>query len=252
MKRSVIGLAILVASGHGIAADSFDTEVGGIYFNSDAIDIYGLGGTYFFDQVSTTKGPLAEASFLDLQSSVSVLLAHNEIDKDDFNLGIISGTYSLEGSGAFVTGSIAHFSDIDGPNNKLYGFGAGYYLRDDWAVLGEAEFDEDLEYLGFAVGTKKLLSLGGDRFLNLEARYNNVDSGKDSFSVSSDYYVNSNFSVGIGVAWDDELFDPDESVYTVRTEWFVSPSVSIQAAVDYIDGTGDSDTAFTLGASARF
>jgi hypothetical protein len=252
MKKSIVCLSILVASGSVFAEEGFNTEVAASYFNSDAIDNYAIGGIYYFDSVSTTQGPLAEASFLDLESSVSAVFERNETVFDDFNTATLAGTYSLKESGIFLSGSITHFSNINSANDKLYGFGGGYYLSDIWAVYGNTEFDEDFEYLGFAIGSKKLISLGDDRFVNIEASYGNPDEGKDSFAISSDYYFNTNLSVGIGLAWDDELFDPDTTIYTARSQWFVSENVSLQASIDYIDGNSNSDTAFSLGARARF
>lgn len=252
MKKSIVALSILAVSGSAFASEGFNTEVAASYFNSDALDNYAIGGIYYFDRVSTAQGPLAEASFLDLQSSVSAVFERYDTDFDDFNTATLAGTYSLKESGVFLTGSVTHFSNINSSNDKLYGFGGGYYLSDDWALFGNTEFDEDLEYLGFAIGSKKLISLGDDRFVNIEASYGNPDEGKDSFALSSDYYFNSNLSVGVGVAWDDELLDPDNTIYTVRSEWFVSENVSLQASIDYIDGNSDSDTAVSLGARARF
>ena len=58
-----------------VYAETYQFELNGFYGSDnfvDDTDAQGLSGTYYFNPVDTRKGPLAEASFLDRASSVSL------------------------------------------------------------------------------------------------------------------------------------------------------------------------------------
>ncbi|MDP5031688.1 MAG: putative porin [Paraglaciecola sp.] len=230
----------------GVAHANFNSELNGAVLKADELKVYSVGGSYYFDSVNTSKGPLAEASFLDLQNSIDVSFTRFDLDDQNLNSWGVNGTYVLQNTGLFLNAGIQH---LNGYSENIYTLGGGYYLSRDWAVLVDTQFDDDMNYQGFSLASKKLFDLGNDNFVSLEGAYINPDSGDDSFAVSADYYLNRNLSVGLGYEWSDSFSD---GVSTVRSQWFISEQFAVSAAVSYMDDNIGSTTLYNLGATLRF
>ena len=230
----------------GVAHADFTTELNASVLKADDLKVFGLGGSYYFDRVNTNKGPLAEAAFLDKQSSVDAVFTRFDYDGNNLNAWALAGTYVVQGSGLYLNASVAH---LNGYSEDIYGFGGGYYLSRDLTVYVDTEFDEDLNYLGMSLGSKKLFDLGSERYVSLQGVYNNPDEGDDSFALSSDFYLNRALSVGFGYEWADKFSD---GISSVRSQWFVNKQFAVSAEVSYADYDSGSDTSYMLGATMRF
>lgn len=97
--------------------------------------------------------------------------------------------------------------------------------------------------------TKKLITLGGDTFLNIDAGVSFPDEGDESYAVGADYYFNRNISVGLGYAWADSFGD---GITTVEANWFVTPKIAVSLAYSESDIGDLSSDAIALGVVARF
>ena len=251
MKKLIITSSLLtIASFSALAQDTFTSSVSGSYTDSDNVDQYSVVGSYYFSPVSTSKGPLAEAVFLNRSNSINAGFNRSEIDfggnSDSFNSWRIGGTVHVEDSGLFLNAGIAH---ANGSNNSNYGLGAGYYLAKDWTVGINTNFDEDLEYLGVSVDTKKLYDLGGDTYLNLSASINNPDQGSTGYAAGADYYLNKHLSVGVGRSWSGSFTD---GTTALNSNWFFSETASVSVSIARTEIDSFSDNTFSLGASVRF
>ena len=229
-----------------VAHADFNAELSGVALKDDDVKLYAIGGSYYFNNVSTRNGPLAEASFLDKQSAVSAVVSRFDGDDDNVNAWLLGGTYVVQGSGLYLNASVAH---VNGYSADTYTFGGGYYLSRDWAVSIDSDFDEDMNYQGLTLGSKKLFGLGGENFVSLEGSYNNPDEGDDSFAVASDFYLNRHLSVGLGYEWSDSFSD---GITSVRSQWFINERAAINGEIAYTDNNGNSDTSYLLGATLRF
>lgn len=230
----------------GVAHADFNAELNAAALKADNLDVFVIGGSYYFDRVNTTQGPLAEANFLDKQSSFDVAYTRFDFDDHNSNAWALGGTYVLQGTGLYLNASMVH---LNGYSEDAYILGGGYYLSRDWTVSVNTEFDEDLSYQGVSLGSKKLFNLGGDNFVTLEGEYTNPDEGDDSFAISSDYYLNRHLSVGLGYEWADRFSD---GISSVRSQWFVNEMFAVSAEVAYVDYDEGSDTTYMLGALIRF
>ena len=94
-------------------------------------------------------------------------------------------------------------------------------------ITTDTRFDEDFEYRNLTVATKKRVDLGDDSFLSLHARVTYEDYG-----VGADYYFNKRLSVGFAYDWYGN-FDVDTT--TVNANWFITVSVSVNAALARFD-----------------
>ncbi|WP_340678916.1 putative porin [Paraglaciecola sp.] len=236
---SIAALGLITQVAHA----DFNAELSGTVSNDDDVK---LGGSYYFQQVSTRKGPLAEANFLDKQSSVDAVFSRIDSGDDNVNSWLLGGTYVFQGSGLYLTAAVTHFNGL---SSDSYTMGGGYYLSKDWAVSIGTQFDDDMDYQGVTFASKKLFNLGGDHFVSLDGSYTNPDLGDDSFTVASDFYLNRNLSVGLGYAWADSFGDGTSSV---RSQWFINDRVAVNGQVSYVDYEGESDTSYMLGATMRF
>lgn len=224
----------------------FNKEMNVSLLKADDVNVYGLGGSYYFEPVKTNKGPLAEANFLNQQSSIDAVFTRFNFDNNDLNAWAIGGTYVIQGSGLYVNAAVLH---LNGFSDNNYSLGGGYYLAADWSVFIDTQFDDDTHYQGISLGSKKLFDMGREHFISVEGTYHNPDEGDDSFSIASDFYLNRNVSIGLGYEWSDKLSD---GISSARTQWFVNDAFSLSAEIAYADFEGGSDTNYMLGASLRF
>lgn len=245
MQMLRLSLALsAVLSCSAFANSDYQFEVGASYTEIDDIELYQVGGGYYFAPVDTSKGPLAEASFLDRQSSVAVLYQRLEFGGESDSDGLVAGEYVFSNQRAYINAIVS-----DDSYNRV---GGGYYLSDTWLVDAGVRIDDDMDFIGASVGSKKLISLANDRYLSLQAAYQYVKDDIDTYSVGADYYLNRNLSVGVGVDWFDDPLNFDETRTNVGANWFVTPSVSVSAGVSFIDTDSRSDELYQVGLSARF
>lgn len=244
MKKRTLLLSIMAAAScNTIAQESFTSEVSGLYASADGQDTFAVGGAYFFAPVDTSKGPLAEAVFLNRSNNINAAYTRVEFDGPaSANVWGLGGTYHIDNSGVFINVSTAQ---ANGSDLASYNLGAGYYISNDWTVTLGTSFDDDLEYEAFDISTKKLLTLGGDAFLNLEAAMSVPDEGDNGYAFGGDYYFNKSVSVGLDYAWVDSFSD---GVSTVSVNWFVTPAISLALAYS----EADSDDAIAISVNARF
>ncbi len=249
-KRIITASLLTIASFSAFAQETFTASVDAGYANADSADQYSIFGSYYFSPINTSKGPLAEAVFLNRSNSVNAGFNRSEIDFSgdsySFNSWSVGGVVHVENSGLFLNADIAH---LNGSNAANYGLGAGYYLTKDWSLNINTNFDEDLEYTGVSVGTKKLYNLGGNTFLNLTASINNPDEGSTGYTVGADYYLNKNLSVGLGRSWSGSFSD---GTTTLSSNWFVTETASVDITFARTEIDSFSENSFRLGASARF
>jgi hypothetical protein len=231
-----------------------------------------VGGSFFFESVDTSKGPLSEAAFLDHASSVSA--AYSYVDADDIVDNLdgdeygISGRYVLdldalplifEGSWSRRT---PDFSDID-----YFSLGFGAYITPATTVIFTYRTsdvdDSDLVDAGdidiYNLAVEHLWSFGNDSALKLAGEYGaiQVDGDDvddiDSWSVGATYYINDNIGFGTSFGRFDN-FGLEEDAYGVHGEWFISEQIALSLAAKHseIDDTEVERDSIVLGATLRF
>lgn len=250
MNKSLLALSLLsVSSFSALGQDSFTSIIGAGYGSSDNNNFYGINGSHFLSTVDTTKGPLEEAVFLNRANALRASYGRSDSDFQgnsfSSNSWSLGGTYQVKDSGFFFDIDMAHINSTS-QSTEGYTLGAGYYLSADWAVTIDTRFDKDFEYGNLTVATKKLVDLGDDRFISFNASVTNENY---NYNVGADYYFNKRLSVGFAYNWYDD-FDVDTT--TVNANWFITDSVSVNAAILRLDNGFSSDNAFNLGVNARF
>lgn len=256
MKNLLLASSLFSLTAFGaMAQESFTSELGASFVNFDDLNIYSVSGSYYFTPVTTNKGPLAEAVFLSRVNSVTGSFTRSEINLDfgngetidgHINTWNLGGTYHFDNTGLFLGANVSH---INGSGDALYGFTGGYYLSDDWTLTINTGFDENLDYVGVGVSTKKLFDLGADRFLTIGASYGNPDEGDSSYQVMADYYLNARLSVGLSHDWADSF---DDGATSVNATWFVTDRLSLSGQISDVDTPTGSETVYAAAISTRF
>jgi predicted porin len=251
MNKFILAASLLTASSFSaLGQDSFTSIIGAGYATSDNNDSYNINGSYFLSPVDITKGPLGEAVFLNRSNALRAGLNRSESDLQDKSLSSnfwnLGGTYHLNNSGLFINVDVAHVNNSIGPNSKSYALGGGYYLSDDWFVTIDTMHDKDFKYQNMTVGTKKLIDLGEDSFISLNASVTNKNY---TYNVGADYYFNKRLSVGLAHTWYDD-FDVDTT--SINANWFITDTISVSLGINKLDNGTSTDNKFNFGASARF
>lgn len=251
MKKIIFVSSVLsITSFSAFSQNAFTSSIDASYVNSDFVDQYSVAANYYFTAIDTSKGPLAEAVFLNRSNSVSASFNRAVIDfsNDSFssNAWAVGGVYHVEQSGLFLNASMAH---VNGSDAAVYGLGAGYYLANDWAVTVDTTFDDDLDYAGIGFGTKKLYDLGGDTHINVSANIFNPNEGDTTYSGGADYYFNNALSIGLGRAWADSF---SEGATSISANWFVTDTASVSLEFVRADDDSNAEDTFAISASSRF
>lgn len=266
MKKQLLSIAIAAAvSGY---ANAYQFELGAAYGQGDLdfggfstdFDLTGLYGELHFEKVDTSKGPLAEAAFLDKSSFVD--FSYTSVSPDD---GDDTDTFGV--GGRFVTGSNliieANYDSADDGDDDAdtFGVGIGTYLNDTTDVVVSYnttdEDNADLDELAVNLHGVSPLAQGASIAYDLGAALIDADD-EDGYGLTAGatYYFNNQFGVGVSVDMVD-IDDYEEDTVTLDVTYFVAPNV--QLAFSYFDssadlpggGSADSD-GFLIGVAGRF
>ncbi|MDE0951854.1 MAG: hypothetical protein OSA45_11350 [Halioglobus sp.] len=261
-----IGLAFSVT-----AQADYQWEVGGFYtfgeykaairntqFNNRSKDIDenlgGVFGTWYMEEVDTSKGPLREAAFLDHASDITLAYTDGKVDtgklgdnldNSDAQTYSISSRYIAEGPGWKLSGWLVDLGyerdDINDSRSNIYNVGIGKYIADDITLVfdytnidigrgGDAdnyELDLDMFFAMDNGGIKANLSAG-----------KTVRSGEDdvdTYIIGGTWYLNNN--LGFGAEYINTSLDGSDTVngFSIDADWFITESFGMNLAFSQVD-----------------
>jgi Putative general bacterial porin len=210
-------------------------------------------GTWYMENVDTSKGPLAEAAFLDHASSLSVDFTDGEIDLDslDRNLqdqdgqtGSVAMRYVAEGPGWKLSGWIAdlgyEYREPGDRNIDVYNIGIGKYLTPNTTLVANYEtatinnggdsdgYDVTLEhFFAFSNGGLKVGASGGKQVVS------DADD-VELWSVGGTWYLNNN--LGFGAGYQSASQDGFEvQGFNVSADWFITESFGVDLTYGQVD-----------------
>lgn len=222
-----------------------DVEVGGLSGDTESFD---LGFTTNFSQVDTSKGPLAEAEFLDRASNITIGYSDGElenIDTDDLaaNLRLVDKESGFTGELFLSDG------EIGGADNESLGLSLGYYVAPNTEVaLGFLNTEVDNIDADTIFAGIKHVSTGEVSFM-FEGILGSVDTdaGDDTLlTLSGTIYPNR--QLGIGASYTTIDSDVDNDTFMVFADWFVTPNAAV--SLGYSDsevGAIESDSVSVSG-----
>lgn len=230
------------------ASADYQFELGADYIDIDTDagsgDGFLLGASIFFENVDTSKGPLAEASFLDKSSSVSAAY----IDIEDEDAIAIGARFVLDNNVTLQ----ASYADSD--EDSVLGVGVGYYLTDTSEIgVSYAQADDtDIDALG--VSYHAVNSLGGNTSIAYDAGLAFLDTpggSEQGINGGVTYFPMPELGVGAAASL-VTAGDDDVKTFGANVQYFFHESVAGSFSIERADdGFGDVDT-LTVGIIGRF
>ncbi|MDC3332775.1 putative porin [bacterium] len=277
MKKQLLSSAIGLALCSAIAANAGsyqiqgdlnydDGEVSGNDINTTSVSV-----TYYLDAVDDSKGPFAEAAFINKASSISASYIDLELDyanntSVDSDLSAIGMEYITKDSG-YIIGMSYGQGENSSEDVDSYGITIGKYLTDNiTARLSYAAAETD----DLADTEVNITGLSFRLFHDFDEQdmYLAVDTGFSHHSVedNSDSESHNMASAGATLYFTKQLSvyaaldlipngDAKGGITTTGVEYFVTPNISTSVYYsDYqpSDGDLDSEATWSFGLTGRF
>ncbi|NLN59028.1 MAG: porin Omp33-36 [Gammaproteobacteria bacterium] len=291
MKKLGLATALLLAM-TGAQAYQFEVQGQSEYIDNTVNDKNFTGavqGTYYFKNVDATKGPLAEAAFLNQASNFSLAYNYGEYDED--GLDIVSHTYGAKAEAYVPTqlvpvyASAAYSHTINDSKNNLefddqgdrYALELGAVVAPNFLVaVGYTSIADQTSYDAFNIlsnGVAKA-ALESDTIAQdqdaITARTKYVGAidgtnmavgfeaglvyGEDTmYNLKTDLYLTPALSVGASYAETSANTDVDDSAWGANVNYFITPAVAVGAS--YVNANavgGEARDTQTVGVNAKF
>ncbi|WP_347005570.1 porin Omp33-36 [Acinetobacter sp. NIPH 2699] len=234
MKKLGLATALLLAM---TGANAYQVEVQG---QSEFLDttvndknFTGAGqATYYFKDVDASKGPLAEAAFLNHASNVSAAYSYTKHDGDEV---VTSETQSYGAKGeayiptpylpVYTSASYSHTkSKVDGEkdNGDRYALEVGAMLTPNFLVaVGYTSIADQ-----FALDANSVLSSG---IVKSVAQPLVIGEDQDAITARTKYVGNID-GTNMAVGFEAGLVYGDTTAYELKTDFYVTPKLSVGAS----------------------
>lgn len=251
MKKIGLAAAVLLAM-TGAHAYQFEVQGQSEYLNTTANDKNYTGdlqGTYYFKDVDASKGPLAEAAFLNKASNVSAAYSYEQYSqKNSVNYHI--GTYGVKGEAYFTTpytssiplyaSASYNHTDVDGKNvvsaddnGERYALEVGAMPTDNFLLaVGYTNVANQ-----FSLDTFRVLNKG---FVNAVGETASINDKQDAVTARTKY-VGAIDGTNMSIGFDAGLVFGDATSYEFNTDLYLTPKLSVGAS---FAGTSESEAVF--------
>lgn len=288
MKKISLAAAMLLAM---TGAQAYQVEVQGQseYIDNTANDKNFTGavqGTYYFKNVDSAKGPLAEAAFVNQASNVA--LAYNYGEYDEAGLDIVSHTYGAKAEAyiptkfvpAYASASYSH--TINDSKNALetddqgdrYALELGAVVAPNFLVaVGYTSVADQESYDAFNILSNGVAKAGlesatiADKKDAITARTKYVGAidgtnmslgfetglvyGRDTaYSLKTDLYLTPALSVGASYAETSANIANDKA-WGANVNYFITPAVAVGATYVNSNAEGEARDTQTVGLNAK-
>ena len=285
MKKLGLATALLLAM---TGANAYQFEVQGQAETIDAVAAndkdFSAGGqaTYYFKNVDASKGPLAEAAFINQASNVSVAYNYAQVfEYENQNYGIKGEAYyptsivpaayaSLSYNAAYNDGKYGETDDhgdrwalevgsVVAPNFLVavgYTNVASQDVLDTFKIINKGIFqanietdtiDEDQDAI--TARTKYVGAIDGTP-MSIGFETGIVYGDATAFELKTDLYLNSQISGGVSYAESSYDFGP-KSAWGVNANYFVTPAIALGASYVNANVVGADADVQTVGLNAK-
>ncbi|OTG63319.1 putative porin [Acinetobacter sp. ANC 3903] len=256
MKKLGLATALLLAM---TGAQAYQVEVQGQseYIDTTANDkdfTGGLQGTYYLKDVDSSKGPLAEAAFLNQASNVSVAynygeLGSNGIDVVAHNYGVKAEAYvPTQVVPVYASASYSH-TILDSKNNNAtdnqgdrYALELGAFAAPNFLVaVGYTSVADQTALDAFNVMANGVAKSVGETAT--------IDQDQDAITARTKY-VGAIDGTNMSIGFESGLVYGEDTAYNLGTTLFVTPKLSVGASYMESSFTGSPDKAW--GANVNY
>ncbi|WP_180041916.1 MULTISPECIES: porin Omp33-36 [unclassified Acinetobacter] len=256
MKKLGLATALLLAM---TGAQAYQVEVQGQseYIDTTANDkdfTGGLQGTYYLKDVDSSKGPLAEAAFLNQASNVSVAYNYGELGSDDID--VIAHNYGVKAEAyvptqvvpVYASASYSH-TILDSKNNNAtddqgdrYALELGAFAAPNFLVaVGYTSVADQTALDAFNVMANGVVKSVGET----------ATIGEDQDAITArTKYVGAIDGTNMAIGFESGLVYGDDTAYNLGTTLFVTPKLSVGASYAESSFAGTPDSAW--GANVNY
>ena len=293
MKKLGLATALLLAM-TGAQAYQFEVQGQSEYIDNSVNDKDFTGavqGTYYFKNVDASKGPLAEAAFLNQASNVSVAYTYGEYDVDADNKDQTSHTFGVKGevyvptkfvpayasasySQTITDGKDNHKNNQDDNGNR-YALELGAVVAPNFlvavgytSVADQTSFDAFNQFNnGVAKAAIESETIAEDQdAITARTKYVGAIDGTNmsiGFDAGLVYGENTAYNLGttlfvtpklsVGVSYLESDFDGIDSAIGANVNYFITPAIAVGASfVDANDESAKGRDTQTVGLNAKF
>lgn len=289
MKKLGLATALLLAM-TGAQAYQFEVQGQSEFIDNTVNDKNFTGavqGTYYFKNVDSSKGPLAEAAFLNQASNVAVAYNYGEYDVDADREDLVSHTIGAKAEAYVPTKYVpvyasASYSNtiIDNKNNRADDHGDRYAVE-----LGAVIAPNFLVAVGYTSVANQTSYDAFNQFNNGVAKAalesDTIDQDQDAITARTKYvgaidgtnmsigfdaglvygeetaynlgttlYLNNKLSVGVSYL-ESDLADIDSAI-GANVNYFITPAVAVGASFVDANATESNRDTQTVGLNAKF
>ncbi|MEN8358517.1 porin Omp33-36 [Acinetobacter towneri] len=256
MKKLGLATALLLAM-TGAQAYQFEVQGQSEYIDNTVNDKNFTGavqGTYYFKNVDATKGPLAEAAFLNQASNFSLAYNYGEYDED--GLDIVSHTYGAKAEAYVPTqlvpvyASAAYSHTINDSKNNLEFDDQG----DRYALeLGAVVAPNFLVAVGYT-SVADQASLDAFNILANGVAKAALESGtiaEDQDAITArTKYVGAIDGTNMAVGFEAGLVYGESTAYNLKTDLYLTPALSVGAS--YMESSYNDSPNKAWGANVNY
>ena len=255
MKKLGLATALLLAM-TGAQAYQFEVQGQSEYIDNTVNDKNFTGavqGTYYFKNVDATKGPLAEAAFLNQASNFSLAYNYGEYDED--GLDIVSHTYGAKAEAYVPTklvpvyASAAYSHTItdgkggqDNDNGDRYALELGAVVAPNFLVaVGYTSVADQDSYDAFNILANGVAKAA------LES--DTIDQDQDAITARTKY-VGAIDGTNMAVGFEAGLVYGEDTMYNLKTDLYLTPALSVGAS--YVETSANTNVDSAWGANVNY
>lgn len=290
MKKLGLATALLLAM-TGAQAYQFEVQGQSEFIDNTANEQDFTGavqGTYYFNNVDASKGPLAEAAFLNQASNVSAAYTYGE-DGQEFGDRTVHHTFGVKGEAyiptkvvpAYASASYSHTitdnkaGNLTDDNGDRYALELGALVAPNFLVaVGYTSIADQTSYDAFNMfnnGVAKAAiesqTIAGDQdAITARTKYvgaidgTNMSLGFESglvygedtaYNLGTTLFLNPQLSVGASYMESSFAGSPDKA-WGANVNYFITPAVAVGASYVNANAEGQALDTQTIGVNAKF
>lgn len=257
MKKLGLATALLLAM-TGAQAYQFEVQGQSEYIDNTVNDKNFTGaiqGTYYFKNVDATKGPLAEAAFLNQASNFSLAYNYGEYDVDADKADFVYHVYGAKAEAYAPTqlvpvyASAAYSHTItdgkggqDNDNGDRYALELGAVVAPNFLVaVGYTSVADQ-----YSLDAFNILANGVAKAA-LES--DTIDQDQDAITARTKY-VGAIDGTNMAVGFEAGLVYGEDTMYNLKTDLYLTPALSVGAS--YVETSANTNVDSAWGANVNY
>ncbi len=257
MKKLGLATALLLAM-TGAQAYQFEVQGQSEYIDTTVNDkdfTGGVQGTFYLKDVDSSKGPLAEAAFLNQASNVSVAYNYGDIGNHGFDY--VAHNYGVKGEAfvstkyvpvpVYASASYSH-TILDGKGGLSNDQGDRYAL--ELGALATKNFLVAVGYTSVADQTAvDAFNVMGNGVAKAVAESGTIGQDQDAVTARAKY-VGGIDGTNMAVGFESGIVYGDDTAYQFKTDLYLNPQLSVGAS--YAESSFDATPDSAWGANVNY